>query len=98
MAQTTRPASFGPVFVVADFHTFLCRVRCKINLYIFVSNKQNIEKKKKHLLNGPNDARRVVWASHRHPPLSLLCIHPLQVSCLALSRILYNTTYIYNKT
>ena len=59
-AQTTRPASFGPVFVVPITYF-------NIRIYIFnktlVSNQKYDEKIKKY----PSDARRVVWARFRCP-------------------------------
>ena len=55
MTQTMRPASFGPVFVVA---AHLC-------LYIISQYMYNTKEKKKHTY-GPNDVlKHVVWARFR---------------------------------
>ena len=61
MAQMTRNASFGPVlFVVAP-----CRYICSFNLPVTVTlliDIKNANIKKKTLINGPNDTKRVIWA------------------------------------
>ena len=65
MAQTTRLASFGPVLVISARPSPLRREFCSLEyIYIyktFISMK-NYARIKKRRTNGPNDARRVVWA------------------------------------
>ena len=69
MAQTTRFASFGPVFLIAaqpkPAHRFITRIEPKKNKKKQVKHEQ---KKKPHTY-GPNNAKRVIWArfSHRCP-------------------------------
>ena len=62
MAQTTRLASFGPVFAVpVQSVAYLVTSTCIYNKCI-VSTKEKTKEKRKKLTYGPNDARRVVWA------------------------------------
>ena len=63
MAQTTRLASFGPIYVVTTFHLPHV-VYYNLNKII---NSYKMRKKKK---TAQTDAFRVIWAhSHRsHPP------------------------------
>ena len=65
MAQTTRPASFGPVFVIITFHLPSCSVFGSLQHIDTVKNKlvtRKHERNKKTLTNGPNDVTGVVWA------------------------------------
>ena len=80
MAQTTQDASFGPVFVVAILPKPQRRVFRRFRAIYTIKHKFSINKtRKKNLLNGPNDAGRVVWACscHTYLPsrsLSYMCI------------------------
>ena len=71
MAQTTRLASFGPVFVVAILPKPQRRVFCRFRAIYTIKHKFSINeaRKKKNLLNGPNDAEHVVWARFCQPRL-----------------------------
>ena len=65
MAQTTRLASFGPIYVVTTFH--LPHV-VYYNLNKLINSYKTRKKKKK--LMAQTDAFRVVWACscRSHPP------------------------------
>ena len=73
MAQTTRLASFGPVFivfVVAILPKPQRRVFRRFRAIYTIKHKFSINKtRKKNLLNGPNDAFCVVWARFCQPCL-----------------------------
>ena len=70
MAQATQDASVGPVFVVGTLPEPQCRVFRRFQSIYTKKHKFSIEKKKKNLLNGPNDAEHVIWARFCQPRLS----------------------------
>ena len=67
MAQTTRLASFGPVFVVPARSIMYLIIRTYIYNRTFVSIKKKRRKINEKLIYGPNDASDVVWARFRCP-------------------------------
>ena len=71
MARTTQDTSFGPVFVVAILPKPQRRVFRRFRAIYTIKHKFSINeaRKKKNLLNGPNDAERVVWARFCQPRL-----------------------------
>ena len=70
MAQTTHDASYGPVFVVAILPKPQRRIFRRFRAIYTIKHKFSINKtRKKNLLNGPNDAERVVWARFCQPRL-----------------------------
>ena len=73
MAQTTQDASFGPVFVIAVVAILpkpQRRVFRRFRAIYTIKHKFSINKtRKKNLLNGPNDAERIVRARFCQPRL-----------------------------
>ena len=65
-AQTTRLASFGPVIIVVAFHLPLRTVIISVVAINIIYYKKTRIFLKNLLTNGPNDARRIVWARYRH--------------------------------
>ena len=66
-AQTTRLASFGPVFAVPVQSIMYLVIRTYIYNRTFVSIKKKTKKNEKKITYGPNDVSGIVWARFRCP-------------------------------
>src|SRR5882762_574627 len=70
MAQTTRLASFGPVFIVPAFHVAHIPVAySSIESIYFVKKLARRKREEKSLACGPNHLSDVIWACIRQPYL-----------------------------
>ena len=71
MAQTTRFTSFGPVLLIVAPRKCIRSFRISSIPVRWLVDIINTNNHKKKLTNGPNDAKRIIWARYPHRSLSV---------------------------